>query len=284
MKRSNLNSKYLAGYHSLESLERMEIEKKKMTIGDLVDRITTLISSRIVYGGTMTFLGIRLVINPASAPSKISWGLGLAILLAAGGLLAGFFTKKRFNRENLAQIIEAAVYLFLGVLMIIFSEEFGTVLQEIVFVSLFVNSIANLFSLKNLNEIREKLDEMAEKRRAKKEKHEVLRTVADAMKEDFEKYNPDLIHATDKLKKKTDASTFGQVVINVAIALFSLILLVTRFRETIPIYGISGAVMVVSGINEIITVVRAIREMKRAEKLAKEQADDPAEAKEADNN
>ena len=104
------------------------------------------------------------------------------------------------------------------------------------------------------------------------------------MKEDFEKYNPDLIHATDKLKKKTDASTFGQVIINVAIALFSLILLVTRFRETIPIYGISGAVMVVSGINEIITVVRAIREMKRAEKFAKEQADNPAEAKDADNN
>ena len=81
------------------------------------------------------------------------------------------------------------------------------------------------------------------------------------------KYNPDLIHAADRVKTRTDVSTWGQVIVNVVIALVSLALLVTRFVGAVQLYGISGVVMVVSGLNEIFTVVRAFREKKRAEKL-----------------
>ena len=250
--------------------KEQEKENKKKKIGDLVDRIITIISSRIVYGGCMVFLGVRLVITPTRAPSSISWGIGLAILLAAAGLLVSFITKKRFNSENLVQILETIAYLILGVLMIIFAKPFGAILQEIVFVSLFVNSIANLFSIRNLNDIRRKLDDMAETRRTNMEKDEVRRTVADAVRDDFVKYNPDLIHAADRVKTRTDVSTWGQVIVNVVIALVSLALLVTRFVGAVQLYGISGVVMVVSGLNEIFTVVRAFREKKRAEKLVQE--------------
>ena len=245
---------------------KSEKENKKK-LGELVDRIITMISSRIVYGGCLVVLGIRIVITPTWAPTSISWGIGLAILLAAAGLLVVFFTKKSFNRENLVQILESISFLSLGVLMIIFSENFGAILQEIVFVSLFVNSIANLFSLRNLNDIRNKLDELAETRRINKEKDEVLRTVADAVRDDFLKYNPDLIDGAGMLKKRTDASTRGQVIINVVIALVSLALLMTHFIGVETIYGISGVVMIVSGLNEIFTVVRAFREKKRAERI-----------------
>ena len=74
----------------------------------------------------------------------------------------------------------------------------------------------------------------------------------------------------EKEKKKTDATMWGQVVLNALVIIISVILFVSHFNDTVPIYRVSGIVMVVSGINEVILVLRCYGEKKRAEKLAQE--------------
>lgn len=44
--------------------------KKNYSIGDMVNIIIAMIGSQIVVGGLIAFLGIRVALNPSSAPKK----------------------------------------------------------------------------------------------------------------------------------------------------------------------------------------------------------------------
>ena len=244
----------------MENEKEIEQENTKSGLGGLVKKITALIGGRLVYGGLLMFLGVRIVIDPNSAPKKIAWGLGLAILIATVGLLIGYITTKSFNRENLVPILETIAFTVLGVCMIIFDWDFGAVLQEVLFVAVIVNSITNLICLRDLNDIHAKI----EARRAKKNRDKVIQSVDRAVKEDFEKYNGELIHVVGKIKKKADATLWGQVILNLALIIVSFVMLASRFSDTAPIYQISGFVLIVSGLNEVGLVVRGYLERKRA--------------------
>ena len=123
-----------------------------------------------------------------------------------------------------------------------------------------VNSITNLICLRDLNDIHAKI----EARRAKKNRDKVIQSVDRAVKEDFEKYNGELIHVVGKIKKKADATLWGQVILNLALIIVSFVMLASRFSDTAPIYQISGFVLIVSGLNEVGLVVRGYLERKRA--------------------
>ena len=63
----------------------------------------------------------------------------------------------------------------------------------------------------------------------------VIREVSTALKEDFNKYNGELINASEKIRKKTDVSTVGQIILNIAMILAALVMLVIRTRESSPV-------------------------------------------------
>ena len=192
-----------------------------------------LISSRLVYGGILIFLGIRIAINPYSAPQKIAWGIGYVLLLATAGLLIGFITTKRFNRENRFLIMETLAFMLLGALMIIFDTAFGKVLQEAVFLLIIIVGIENLLCIRDLNNIRSRIDARNEKIHARQNRDEVTQSISEALQEDFEKYNGELIHAAGVVKKKVDASTWGQVILN------EIILAYRGYREKKHIEGLA---------------------------------------------
>ena len=115
----------------------------------------------------MAFLGLRVALSPDSAPKKIAWGLGLAILIATVGLLIGFISTKTFNRSNLLPIVETFIFMILGACMIIFAKKFGVMLEETVCFAIIISSVINLLCLKNLNDIQSKLDARMEAQRAR---------------------------------------------------------------------------------------------------------------------
>lgn len=247
---------------------------KKISIGEIVKSITALIGSRLVCAGLLIFLGIRITINPNSAPGKIAWGIGLAILICTAGLLIGFLTTGSFRRGNLILILETILFTILGACMIIFSKAFGAVLEELVFTGIIINSIANLFCLWDLDKSGARLDRMAKEHRMRQERDPVVQSIAVAVKEDFEKYNGELIHAVGTVKRKADATLWGQVILNAALILVSLIMLVSRFSDTAPVYQIAGIVMILSGVNELLLVVRGYRERKKGKRIAVQKHED----------
>lgn len=235
----------------------------KSGIKKIINSILTLIGSRLVIGGLLVFLGIRIALNPGSAPAKIAWGIGFAIVIATGGLLIGFITTKSFNRANLVPILESIAFTILGILMIIFPKPFGTVLEEILLSAVIVNCISNLLCYKDYNRLKEKLDAHEEAIQARQKEDVVIREVSTALKEDFEKYNGELISASEKIRKKTDASTRGQIILNIAMIVFAVILLVIRTWESSPVYLLSGIVMILSGLNEMVLAIRGWKDTKR---------------------
>lgn len=243
-------------------------EKSKSGIKKVISDITALIGSRLVFGGLLVFLGIRIAIDPNSAPKKIAWGIGFAILIATGGLFIGFITTKSINRANLVPILETIAFTILGICMMFFPQPFGSVLEEILLSAVIVNCVSNLLCLKDFNRLQAKLDAHEEAIRKKQSEDMVIREVSTALKEDFEKYNGELINASKKIKKKTDASTWGQIILNIAMIAFALIMLLIRTRESSPVYLLSGIVMVLSGCNEMVLAIRGWKEKKRGEKLA----------------
>ena len=250
--------------------ENMKTDKKKTGIGDIVNSIIALISSQIVLGGLMAFLGLRVALSPDSAPKKIAWGLGLAILIATVGLLIGFISTKTFNRSNLLPIVETFIFMILGACMIIFAKKFGVMLEETVCFAIIISSVINLLCLKNLNDIQSKIDARMEAQRARRSENAVLQEVGDAVRADFDKYNGEFVNAANHVKGKFGKTTTGQIILNVMLIIIAIVMLVTRFSDAGSIYLISGIIMVLSGLNEIVLGIRSIREKKRADKLEAE--------------
>ncbi len=260
----------------------MENEKKKTGIGDIINNILALITSRLFVAGLLIFLGIRVAINPSSAPSKIAWGLGLAILIATGGLFISFFTTKSFNRANLVPIVETILFTILGACMIIFSGAFGVVLEEIICAAIIVNCTANLLCLRNFDKMRKTLDEKAEMRRKKHSGNQVIQDVGQSIKDDFAKYNAELINAAAHVKKKASATTWGQIILNIILIIAALIMLLTRFSDAPTLYLISGIIMILSGLNDGALVIRGYMAKKRADKLAQEVSAEETSEKKSD--
>ena len=82
--------------------DKSKDEKKKVTIKDIIDCVLYFLETRLFMGCLMIFLGIRIMIDPSSAPSKISFGLGLVLIIASIGLIVGFITSKSFNKSNIS--------------------------------------------------------------------------------------------------------------------------------------------------------------------------------------
>lgn len=254
-----------------------EPEKKKTSFGDLVNTIIAMITSQLVFGGLMAFLGLRVALNPTSAPTKISWGIGLAILIATVGLFIGFFSTKSFNLSNIVPIIETIAFTVLGVCMIIFSKSFGVILEDIVSIAIIVTGVTNLICLKNYNDIQAKINTRLENRRVKREENEVLSGVGDAIKNDFDKYNGEFVNAAQHIKKKADATTVGQIILNVIIIIMALVMLFTRFVGAGSIYLVSGIIMILSGLNEMVLGFRSYKAKKQVDALeAEEEAETEA--------
>ena len=254
-----------------------ESGKKKVTIGGIINNILTLITSRLFTAGLLIFLGIRVALNPTSAPSKIAWGLGLAILIATVGLFIGFITTKGFNRSNLVPIIETILFTILGGCMIIFSDAFGVVLEEMICVAIIVNCTANLLCLRNFDKMRSSLDAKAEKNRVRHSSNQVITDVGQSIKDDFTKYNGELINAAAHVKRKANATTLGQITLNVILIIAAFVMLFTRFSDAKTLYLISGIILVLSGLNDGALVIRGYLEKRRAEKLAAESGEEASD-------
>ena len=247
-------------------------KKKKINIGEIAGSIIALISSRLVFGGLFAFLGIRVAINPGSAPNKISWGLGLAIIVAMVGLLAGFITTKSFTRTNLIPIIESITFTILGICMIIFDKAIGPLIEELFFVVVIINSVIELLYLFNFRDIKSRIDKRSEERETRdaEKNKKVVQDVGNAIRDDFHKYNADFIKAGDYVKKKVDGITWIQIAINVVLIVVSVVMLVTRFAGMNQVYFISGIVMVISGVNEMVLAIRGFMARRRDEKSSKQ--------------
>ncbi|MBO4396082.1 MAG: hypothetical protein J5819_07025 [Eubacterium sp.] len=233
-------------------------EKKKISFGDVVNSVMLLIGSRLVFGGLLAFLGIRVALDPNSAPKKIAWGLGLAIIIAMVGLLAGYITSKNFKRTNLIPIIETIVFTIIGAVMIIFSNALGPLVQVLFFLAVIICCITNLLLLIDFGNIREKRIEKKKNAEAKVEKNSVVYDVNNAVKADFVRYNGELLNAADYVKRKTDGATWAQIIIDIVLIVTSLVMIVTHFAGMKAVYFISGIVMTISGLNEIILGFRVL--------------------------
>ncbi len=255
-----------------ESGKEAEPPKKKRGIGDIIKNILWLVTGRLFSAGLLIFLGIRVAIDPGSAPSKIAWGLGLAILIATAGLFISFITEKGFNRQNLVPIIETILFTILGVCMIIFSSVFGVFLEELVCIAIIVNCTANVLCLRNFDQMRNRLDEEAEKRRVRHSGDRIITDVGQAIRDDFTKYNGELINAAEHVKRKANATTRGQIILNVVLIIVAAVMLFTKFSDAATLYLISGIIMIISGLNDVILVIRGYREKKKAEKIAAEES------------
>jgi len=238
-------------------------KEKKVAIGDIVNNIIALIGSRLVFGGLLAFLGLRVALDPNSAPKKIAWGLGLAILIAMVGLLIGYIKSKSFNRTNLIPLIETIAFTILGLCMILFDNAFGSVIEELFFILIIITCTINILCLKNYRDIKTKLDRRAAAQEAKKDEDSVIHDVNKAIKDDFIKYNGEFISAADFIKRKMDATSWGQMALNIALIIVSVIMLITRFAGMRPVYYISGIIMALSGLNEIVLSIRSYRAKKR---------------------
>ena len=255
-----------------------ENKKDNKSFGEIVSLILAMIGSQIVYGGLLAFLGLRVALNPSSAPTKISWGLGVAVIIAAGGVFISFITTKSFNLSNIVPIIESFLFLVLGVCMIIFAKKTGVMLEGLVCITVIVCSISNILCLINLNNIQAKLDYKTERRRERKNKNVVLSSVDESVKRDFEKYNGEFINAATHIKKKFGATTWGQLILNVLLIGVAMVMLLTDFSESYELYLVSGIIMLVSGLNEMVLGIRAYREKKQADELeAEEELEEEAE-------
>ena len=240
-------------------------DKKKITLKGIINNVTAFIDSRIFTAGLVIFLGIRLLIDPASAPSKTAWGIGLVMIIAAGSILIEIIAEKGFNRKNLPSIIEAFIFLALGVLMIIFSEPFGALMERIVWIAVIINSISNLFCLVDYKDSRRKREERSEKREERENKRYVSSKVNESIKEDFIKYNGELINAAEHVKKKADATLWGQIILDVAFIIVALTVLIIGNTVSAPIYFISAIILIFSGLNDVAFVIREYKDKKAKE-------------------
>ena len=235
--------------------DKSKDEKKKVTIKDIIDCVLYFLETRLFMGCLMIFLGIRIMIDPSSAPSKISFGLGLVLIIASIGLIVGFITSKSFNKSNIVSIIESVIFTVLGVLMIIFSGFFGNILHVIVWVAIIINCLSELLFILSKKERFNKQNK-SKNYKDKYSEHEVVSKVTEAISDDFKKYNAEFINAAVHVKKFADKTLIGQIILNVVFVALGIFMLATNFKYSEIIFFISGIIMVLSGINDLVLVYR----------------------------
>ena len=250
---------------SKEKKPKKTKEEKKAAIKKLIDDVIALYNTQIVKAALMLYLGIRLIINPASAPNKMAWSMGLAIVIAAGTILLEMITTKSFNRKNLVSIIEGFLFLIFGAVMILFSKPMGAVLEQAVCIALIINSITNIIRL-IYSRISKKDLKDKPKKSDKKEQHKVITHVRDYMKDDFAKYNDEFIHAAEIVKQKADATFWGQLLLDVVLIVIAVIILFNRYEASIPLYLISGIILCIAGIDNAVFFIRDVIQKKREKK------------------
>ena len=214
----------------------------------------------------MIFLGIRIMIDPSSAPSKISFGLGLVLIIASIGLIVGFITSKAFNKSNIVSIIESVIFTVLGVLMIIFSDFFGSILHVIVWVAIIINCLSELLFILSKKERFNKRNK-SKNYKDKYSEHEVVSKVTEAISDDFKKYNAEFINAAVHVKKFADKTLIGQIILNVVFIALGIFMLATNFKNSEIIFFISGIIMVLSGINDLVLVYREYKYIENREDM-----------------
>ena len=247
--------------------DKSKDEKKKVTIKDIIDCVLYFLETRLFMGCLMIFLGIRIMIDPSSAPSKISFGLGLVLIIASIGLIVGFITSKSFNKSNIVSIIESVIFTVLGVLMIIFSDFFGSILHVIVWVAIIINCLSELLFILSKKERFNKQNK-SKNYKDKYSEHEVVSKVTEAISDDFKKYNAEFINAAVHVKKAADKTLIGQIILNVVFIAIGIFMLATNFKNSDIIFFISGIIMVLSGINELVLVYREYKYIENREDKA----------------
>ena len=246
--------------------DKSKDEKKKVTIKDIVDCVLYFLETRLFMGCLMIFLGIRIMIDPSSAPSKISFGLGLVLIIASIGLIVGFITSKSFNKSNIVSIIESVIFTVLGVLMIIFSGFFGSILHVIVWVAIIINCLSELLFILSKKERFNKQNK-SKNYKDKYSEHEVVSKVTEAISDDFKKYNAEFINAAVHVKKFADKTLIGQIILNVGFISLGIFMLSTNFKNSEIIFFISGIIMVLSGINDLVLVYREYKYIENREDM-----------------
>ena len=246
--------------------DKSKDEKKKVTIKDVIDCVLYFLETRLFMGCLMIFLGIRIMIDPSSAPSKISFGLGLVLIIASIGLIVGFITSKSFNKSNIVSIIESVIFTVLGVLMIIFSDFFGSILHVIVWVAIIINCLSELLFILSKKERFNKQNK-SKNYKDKYSEHEVVSKVTEAISDDFKKYNAEFINAAVHVKKFADKTLIGQIILNVVFIALGIFMLATNFKNSEIIFFISGIIMVLSGINDLVLVYREYKYIENREDM-----------------
>lgn len=246
--------------------DKSKDEKKKVTIKDIIDCVLYFLETRLFTGCLMIFMGIRIMIAPSSAPSKISFGLGLVLIIASIGLIVGFITSKSFNKSNIVSIIESVIFTVLGVLMIIFSDFFGSILHVIVWVAIIINCLSELLYILSKKERFNKQNK-SKNYKDKYSEHEVVSKVTEAISDDFKKYNAEFINAAVHVKKFADKTLIGQIILNVVFIALGIFMLATNFKNSEIIFFISGIIMVLSGINDLVLVYREYKYIENREDM-----------------
>ena len=246
--------------------DKSKDEKKKVTIKDIIDCVLYFLETRLFMGCLMIFLGIRIMIDPSSAPSKISFGLGLVLIIASIGLIVGFITSKSFNKYNIVSIIESVIFTVLGVLMIIFSDFFGSILHVIVWGAIIINCLSELLFILSKKERFNKRNK-SKNYKDKYSEHEVVSKVTEAISDDFKKYNAEFINAAVHVKKFADKTLIGQIILNVVFIALGIFMLATNFKNSEIIFFISGIIMVLSGINDLVLVYREYKYIENREDM-----------------
>ena len=246
--------------------DKSKDEKKKVTIKDIIDCVLYFLETRLFTGCLMIFMGIRIMIAPSSAPSKISFGLGLVLIIASIGLIVGFITSKSFNKSNIVSIIESVIFTVLGVLMIIFSDFFGSILHVIVWVAIIINCLSELLFILSKKERFNKQNK-SKNYKDKYSEHEVVSKVTEAISDDFKKYNAEFINAAVHVKKFADKTLIGQIILNVVFIALGIFMLATNFKNSEIIFFISGIIMVLSGINDLVLVYREYKYIENREDM-----------------
>ena len=246
--------------------DKSKDEKKKVTFKDIIDCVLYFLETRLFMGCLMIFLGIRIMIDPSSAPSKISFGLGLVLIIASIGLIVGFITSKSFNKSNIVSIIESVIFTVLGVLMIIFSDFFGNILHVIVWVAIIINCLFELLFILSKKERFNKRNK-SKNYKDKYSEHEVVSKVTEAISDDFKKYNAEFINAAVHVKKFADKTLIGQIILNVVFIALGIFMLATNFKNSEIIFFISGIIMVLSGINDLVLVYREYKYIENREDM-----------------
>jgi hypothetical protein len=140
-----------------------------------------------------------------------------------------------------------------------------------------VTGVTNLICLKNYNDIQTKIEKRLDKRREKREENEVISGVGNAIKSDFDRYNGEFVNAAQHIKTRANATTVGQIILNVILIIMALVMLFTRFIGAGSIYLVSGIIMILSGLNEMVLGFRSYKAKKQVDALeAEEEAETEA--------